>query len=86
MYFLEDNKLMTIPHWTWYMWASVPIQSKPGSELQKNNKNNNRIEPVSKAGSSPYYSCCGAPRDMGHMFGCPNSPENNRKRLLSKMV
>ena len=22
------------------------------------------------------YNCCHAPKDMGHMFGCPNSPEN----------
>jgi len=23
-----------------------------------------------------HYNCCHAPKDMGHMFGCPNSPEN----------
>jgi hypothetical protein len=23
------------------------------------------------------FDCCNAPKDMGHMFGCPNSPENN---------
>ena len=23
-----------------------------------------------------HYNCCHAPKDMGHMFGCPNSTEN----------
>jgi len=22
-----------------------------------------------------HYNCCHAPKDMGHMFGCPNSSE-----------
>ena len=25
-----------------------------------------------------HYNCCHAPKDLGHMFGCPNSPENKR--------
>ena len=25
-----------------------------------------------------HYNCCHAPKDMGHMFGCPNSPENEQ--------
>jgi hypothetical protein len=23
-----------------------------------------------------HFKCCHAPKDMGHMFGCPNSLEN----------
>jgi hypothetical protein len=23
-----------------------------------------------------HYNCCHARKDMGHSFGCPNSPEN----------
>ena len=23
-----------------------------------------------------HYNCCHAPKDLGHMFGCPNSTEN----------
>ena len=23
-----------------------------------------------------HFNCCHAPKDMGHMFGCPNSTEN----------
>jgi len=25
-----------------------------------------------------YYKCCGAPKELGHMYGCPNSPENKK--------
>jgi hypothetical protein len=23
-----------------------------------------------------HFDCCNAPKDLGHMYGCPNSPEN----------
>jgi hypothetical protein len=26
-----------------------------------------------------YFRCCGAPQDMGHMFGCPLSVERQPK-------
>jgi len=26
--------------------------------------------------SMPHFDCCNAPQDLGHMYGCPNSPEN----------
>jgi hypothetical protein len=27
-------------------------------------------------GNKNHFVCCDAPVDLGHMFGCPNSPEN----------
>lgn len=27
------------------------------------------------------HKCCNSPVDMGHMFGCPNSPENRRSYM-----
>ena len=27
-------------------------------------------------GNKSHFVCCDAPVDLGHMFGCPNSPEN----------
>tara|TARA_Y100000310_G_scaffold260672_1_gene269733 strand:+ start:1614 stop:1811 length:198 start_codon:yes stop_codon:yes gene_type:complete len=38
--------------------------------LKKKNKKQINLEPT-------HFNCCHAPKDLGHMYGCPNSPENN---------
>lgn len=34
-------------------------------------------ERAEKARGEVHHPCCNSPTDMGHMNGCPNSPEND---------